>query len=95
MSGNAMELVRKLRSEIPNDHRSSSDSRMEWLWNQRLAVVASIYMRSPNIMDRMAAKLVLDAAMSANLPSIELLLRRLEGGAVSDQTIVEGDSLIL
>ena len=83
----------KLRSEIPDEHCESDDSRFEWLWMQRLATVGSIYMRTKNIRSRMAAKVVLDATMSANLASIELLIRRLEGGAVSDQTVVEEDSL--
>jgi len=85
--------IRKLRSDIPEEHRASDDARFEWLWMQRLATVGSIYMRTKNIRDRMAAKVVLDATMSANLPSIELLLRRLEGGAVSDQKLVEEESL--
>lgn len=85
--------TRSLRSEIPEEHRISDDSRFEWLWMQRLATVGSIYLRSKNIRDRMAAKVVLDATMSANLPSIELLLRRLEGGAVADQSLLEEDSL--
>jgi hypothetical protein len=85
--------VRKLRSDIPEEHTGSDDERFEWLWMQRLATVGSIYLRAKNPRDRMAAKVVLDSTMSANLPSIELLLRRLEGGAVADQTLVEEESL--
>jgi len=86
---------RKLRTETPRDVKSSSDTRLEWMWDQRLAVVANIYYRSPDILDRMAARLILDAIMAMNLASIELVLQRIEGAPVSDQTIVEGDSLVL
>jgi len=68
---------------------------MEWMWDQRLEVIGTIYLRSPDLLDVMAARTVLDATLMGSIASIELLLRRLEGGAVSDQTIVEGDSLVL
>lgn len=89
------EVARKLRSNIPAEHRTSDDSRLQWLWSQRLATVQSIYSRSDNVRDKMAATLVLQATMSANMPSIELLLRRLEGGAVTDEAVQEGDSLVI
>jgi hypothetical protein len=87
------EVVRKLRSEIPQDHRVSNDSRLVWLWSQRLATVQSIMVNSPDVMDVMAATLVIGATMANYLPSIELLLQRLEGGAVDDQTVVEEGSM--
>ena len=86
---------RKLRSEIPEEHRLTDDARLEWLWSQRLIVVHSIYNRTTNVRDKMAAALVLGAAWQANLASIELLLKRLEGGAVPDQEVQEDDSLQL
>lgn len=86
---------RRLLHNIPEEHRSSDDSRLMWLWNQRIIVVQSIYSRTDNIRDRMAASIVLSAAWTANLPSIELLLRRLEGGAMSDTEVVEGENLVL
>lgn len=86
---------RKLRNNIPDAHRVTDDARLEWLWNQRLATVQWIYANTDNIRDRMAATLVLQAAMSSNLPSIELLLRRLEGGAVSDQAVQEEETLAI
>lgn len=87
------EIVRRLRSDIPEEHKVTDDARLEWLWNQRLAQVAAIYLRTTDIRDRMNANLVLNAAMSSNLASIELLFRRLEGGAVADQVVLEGESL--
>lgn len=89
------EVVRKLRSNIPIAHRVSDDARIQWLWSQRLATVQSVYARTDNVRDRMAATLVLQAAMSSNLPSIELVLRRLEGGAVTDEAVQEGESLVI
>lgn len=85
--------VRKMLNNIPEEHRGTDDSRIEWLWSQRIIVVQNIYVKTDNPRDRMAANLVLDAAWSANLPSIELLLRRLEGGAVVDTAVQEDESL--
>lgn len=89
------EVVSRLRTTIPEDHRASDDSRLEWLWSQRIVVVQSIYMKTNDIRDRMAASLVLQAAWMAQLPSIELLLRRLEGAAISDEAVQEDDGLVL
>lgn len=89
------QALRRLKSNIPEMHRVSDDARLQWLWSQRLATVQSIYGRTTNIRDKMAATLVLQAAMSANLPSIELLLRRLEGGAVPDEVLLEEDGLVI
>ena len=87
------EVIPRMMINIPTEHRVTDDARLEWLWNQRIAVVQNIFMKTNNIRDRMAATLVLTATMSASLPSIELLLKRLEGGAVSDQEVLEDDSL--
>ena len=85
--------VRKMLSNIPEEHRITDDARLEWLWMQRVIVVQNIYMKTNNNRDKMAASLVLQAAWSAHLGSIEMLIRRLEGGAVPDQIVMEGDSL--
>ena len=91
----ASEIVRALRSEIPAAHTASDDTRLLWLWNQRLAVVQSIYARTTDIRSKMAASLTLTAAMTGDLAAIELLLRRLEGAAVADEVVLEADSLRL
>ena len=93
VSGNEVEKRKLFVSNIPEKHRVSNDSRLQWLWMQRLVIVQSVYERTNDIQDRMAASLVLKAAMSADLSSIELLLRRLEGGARTDQAVMEEDSL--
>ena len=87
------EVIKRLRHDIPEEHRVTDDARIEWLWNQRTAVVQSIFMNTRNIRDKMAATLVLTATLSANLQSIELVLLRLEGGSKSDQAVLEDDSL--
>lgn len=80
----------RLLNAIPRKHQSSDDTRLLWLWNQRLAVVQNIYLNSTDLRDKMAATVILTATIGGGqLPAIELLLRRLEGGAVSDETIQE------
>lgn len=88
-------VPRKLRSEIPREHCTSDDARIVWLWNQRMATVQSIFMRSRDVKTRMAASLILNAAFAQQLPAIVLLLQRLEGGAVTDQAILDSDSMPL
>ena len=91
----AREITRALRSEIPLAHTTSDDTRLMWLWNQRLAVVQSIFARTTDVRTKMAASLTLTAAMTGDLSAIELLLRRLEGAAVTDEAVLEADSLPL
>jgi hypothetical protein len=88
-------VKRRLFHNIPEEHRASDDTRFEWLWMQSLAQVMSIRENTDNIRDRMAASLVLTAAWMARLPSIELLLQRLEGAAVADSELEEGETLVL
>lgn len=89
------EIVRALRSEIPTEHCTSNDARLLWLWNQRMAVTQSIFMRTKDIQTKMAASLILSASMTGDLGAIELLLRRLEGAAISDEAVQEGSSMPL
>jgi len=91
----ANEVVRKLPSEIPIDHCSSSDTRIWWLWNQRLAVIQSIFARTKDLETRMACSLMLTAAMTGDLGAIELVFQRIEGAPVPDEVVVEGQSMPL
>jgi hypothetical protein len=93
MTTTEVERQRKMLNNIPQEHRKTDDTRLEWLWNQRLIVVQWIYTNTDSARDKMAASLVLLAAWSANLPSIEQLLRRLEGGSVPDEKLQEDDSM--
>lgn len=86
---------RRFRSEIPEDHCASADTRLAWLWNQRLAQVQSIFMRSNDSQSRMAAGLCLTAGFTHDLGAIALLLQRIEGGPLSDEEVQERDSMPL
>ena len=89
------EIQRRLRSEIPKEHCTSNDSRLAWLWNQRMAVAQAIFSRTTDVQSRMAASLVLSAGFTHDLGAITLLLQRLEGGAITDQEVLERDSMPL
>lgn len=86
MSSEVVQL-RRWRHEIPQDHRSSLDTRLRWLWNQRFGTVQMVYNKSPDILDRTAATLLLQCIMAKDLRSIQQLFNRLEGGAVYDDEV--------
>ena len=92
---NPNEVTRVYRSEIPPEHCTSDDARLLWLWNQRLGTAQSIFSRTRDLRTRMACSLILTCAMIGDLGAIELLLRRLEGAAVSDEAVLEADSMPL
>jgi len=77
------------RNEIPKDHRTSLDTRLAWLWNQRFGTVQMVYLRSADILDVTAATLIIQAILAKDLSAIQQLFQRLEGGAVNDQELAE------
>jgi hypothetical protein len=81
------------RIEVPKEHRISLDTRLQWLWNQRFGTVQMVYLKSPDILDRTAATLIIQAIMAKDLRSIQQLFQRLEGGPQMDQEIQEGQGL--
>jgi len=81
------------RKEIPEAHRASLDTRLRWLWNQRFGTIQSIWKDSPDVQDKMATTIMLQAVWAADLEAISLLFRRLEGGAVDDETVLQQESL--
>ena len=83
------DLIQKFRRSIPESHRKSLDTRIQWLWGQRFGAVQSIWRDSKDVLDHTAATLVLQAVMTQDLNSIELLFQRLEGGAVVDDKLAE------
>ena len=83
------DVIQKFRRSIPESHRKSLDTRIQWLWGQRLGSVQSIWRDSKDVLDHTAATLVLQAVMAQDLNSIELLFQRLEGGAVVDDKLAE------
>ena len=84
---------RKFRGHVPDDHRTSLDTRLRWLWNQRFGTVQTVYMRSEDLLDRTAATLILQCIMARDLRSIQQLLMRLEGGSLADEALLEDGEL--
>ena len=85
-----LEVVRKYRKAIPEVHRTSLDTRVQWLWHQRFGTVQTIWKESNDPLDKTACTLVLQAVIEMDLNSIELLFQRLEGGSQSDETVAAG-----
>lgn len=83
------------RKTVPEQHRSSLDTRLVWLWNQRFGTVQMVYQNSPDILDKTAATLILQAIMGRDLVSIKQILQRLEGGALHDDEVMESSELPL
>lgn len=85
--------VRKYRREIPESHRESLDTRILWLWNQRFGTVQMIWKESRDVLDHTAATLILQAIMAKDLGSIQQLFKRLEGGALSDEALLDQEPI--
>lgn len=79
----------KWRSEIPARFKGSLDTRIAWLWNQRFGTVQSVWQDSPDLLDRTAATMFLQALLAQDLNSVTQILNRLEGGAVPDDQVYE------
>ena len=82
-------VTRKYRKQVPEAHRRSVDTRLAWLWKQRFGTVQTIWKDSPDVLDRTACTVILQSILGKDLNSIELLFKRLEGGAVDDQTLAQ------
>ena len=82
-------VARKYRKQVPEAHRKSVDTRLAWLWKQRFGTVQTIWKDSPDVLDRTACTVILQSILGKDLNSIELLFKRLEGGAVDDQTLAQ------
>lgn len=83
------EIVRKFRKQIPEAHRASLDTRLRWLWVQRFGTVQTVWKESPDLLDRTACTMILQAIMGKDLSSIALIFQRLEGGPLDDQETQE------
>ena len=53
--------ARRFRNSIPDAHRKSIDTRIQWLWNQRFGTVQQVWQSSKDMLDHTAATLVLQA----------------------------------
>lgn len=87
------EIVRKFRKQIPDTHRQSLDTRLQWLWHQRFGTVQMVWKESDDILDKTACTLILQAIMHKDLNSIDLLFQRLEGGALVDERVLADEVL--
>jgi len=85
---------RRWRARVPREHRATVDTRLAWLWNQRSGTVQAVWADSPDMLDKTAATIILQALFGKDLASIALLFRRLEGGPVDD-TVLADDDLVL
>lgn len=85
--------TRKFRKEIPEAHRASLDTRLQWLWHQRFGTVQMIWKDSRDVLDHTAATLILQAIMAKDLDSIAQLFERLEGGSVTDTQVLESTTI--
>lgn len=83
--------ARKYRGRVPDSHRQSLDTRIQWLWNQRFGTVQTVWQVSQygDVLDHTAATLILQAILGKDLESIAQLFQRLEGGAVTDAAVAE------
>lgn len=85
-----IEKVRIYRKEVPRQHKHSIDTRIMWLWNQRFGTLQTVWQQSPDVLDRTAATLLLQAILPpGDLNSIQLLFTRLEGGPLQDEELQE------
>jgi hypothetical protein len=87
MSTELVLIERKYRKRIPESHCQSLDTRIVWLWHQRLGTVQTIWRDSKDVLDHTAATLILQAYMGKDLESIKQLFQRLEGGGITDEEV--------
>lgn len=83
------EIVRRPRKTIPKAHKTSLDTRLQWLWHQRFSTVQTVWKESGDILDKTAATIILQAIMGEDLNSIQLLFQRLEGGSRPDTEVAD------
>lgn len=81
--------VKKYRKGIPDAHRASLDTRLQWLWHQRFGTLQQVWKESKDVLDHTAATLILQAIMAKDLESISQLFNRLEGGPIGDVELAE------
>lgn len=87
-------VQRRFRRQIPDNHRTSLDTRIVWLWHQRFGTVQMIWKDSPDVLDHTAATLILQAIMGKDLDSIAQIFSRLEGAPLSDEALLDSAETI-
>lgn len=89
MSTDLTAPVFKFRKSIPEAHKVSIDTRLNWLWHQRFGTVQNIWKHSEDLLDKTAATMILQAILGKDLKSIQLLFTRLEGGYRPDVVLLD------
>ena len=84
---------RHYRTSIPDSAQKSLDTRIAWLWNQRFGTIQKIALESDDVLDKTATTLFLQAIMGGDLDSIALIFKRLEGGPLIDEELLERRTL--
>jgi len=95
VSAELVTTQRKFRRQVPDSHRSSLDTRIVWLWNQRFGTVQMVWKESDDVLDHTAATLILQAILAKDLDSIAQIFQRLEGGALPDDEVLDGSKIRL
>jgi hypothetical protein len=80
---------KKYRGSIPPEHCTSIDTKLRWLWNQRFGTVQKIWQETNDPDTKAAATLCLNAAYIGDLSAIATVLNRLEGGALTDEDMLD------
>lgn len=80
---------KKYRSAIPEEHSSSIDTKLRWLWNQRFGTVQKIWQETEDADTKAAATLCLNAAYIGDMSAINIVLNRLEGGVLNDEDLLD------
>ena len=88
-------VTRKFRKQVPDTHRASLDTRIQWLWHQRFGTVQMVWKESGDVLDVTAATLILQAIMGKDLDSIGQLFGRLEGGSLLDEQLADATEATL
>lgn len=86
--------ARRFRNTIPDAHRKSIDTRIQWLWNQRFGTVQQVWQSSKDMLDHTAATLILQAVFAKDLDSIAQVFQRIEGGAQFDTELNDSEKVI-
>lgn len=81
--------AQRFRNNVPTEWRKSIDTRIYWMWHQRLGTIQQIREKTTDVLDLTAAELVLEAVYGDDLNPLILLLQRLEGGTQRDDRLQE------
>jgi len=93
MKTEILHVQRNYLHQVPEAHRSSVDTRLRWLWNQKFGHIQTIHNSSPDPLDKMACVMIIQALFASDLNAITLILRRLEGGSVTDDQVAEQSAM--